>query len=134
VNAKKKSVLDAYALLAYLKKESAHARVFELLVSEDADLIINSINVGEVFYSLARGRGVGTAEKFLTDILPSLPISVVGNSLDDVIAAARIKAAHRLSFADCFAAATAIREHAPLVTGDPEFRKLGKVLEIDWVG
>jgi len=26
------------------------------------------------------------------------------------------------------------RERAPLVTGDPEFKKLGKTLNIDWVG
>ena len=131
---KKKSVLDAYALLAYLKQESAHARVLELLVSDESDLIINSINVGEVFYILARDQGAARAEHFLSEVLPSLPITVVSNSLEDVIAAARIKAGHALSFADCFAAATAIRERAPRVTGDPEFRKLGKALAVDWIG
>ena len=131
---RKKSVLDAYAVIAYLKQESAHARVLKLLVSDNVDLIINSINVGEVFYILARDQGIDKAEHFLSEILPSLPITVVGNSVDDVIAAARIKAGHALSFAACFAAATAIRERAPLVTGDPEFRKLGKALAVDWIG
>ena len=131
---KKKSVLDAYALIAYLKRESAHAKVLELLVSDDTDLVINAINAGEAFYILAREQGAPEADYFLNTVLPNLPITVVGNSFEDVIAAARIKAAHTLSFADCFAAATAIREHAPLVTGDPEFKKLGKVLEIDWIG
>jgi predicted nucleic acid-binding protein len=56
------------------------------------------------------------------------------NSLEDVIAAGRIKAIHALSYADCFAAATAIRMQAPLVTGDPEFKSLGKQLPIDWIG
>lgn len=79
-------------------------------------------------------QGGEKAEYFLSVVLPSLPVTVVENSLEDVIAAARIKAAHALSFADCFAAATAIRESAPLVTGDPELRKLGKALEIDWIG
>jgi hypothetical protein len=32
------------------------------------------------------------------------------------------------------AAATAIREAAVLVTGDPEFKKLGKELQIEWLG
>jgi len=129
-----KSVFDAYALLAYLKEESGYARVKELMGPEGGDLLINSVNLGEVFYVLARERGVGGAEHFLSVVLPSLPITVVGNSFDDVIAAARIKAGHALSYADCFAAATAIREHAPLVTGDPEFRKLGKELAVDWIG
>jgi predicted nucleic acid-binding protein len=131
---KKKSVLDAYALLAFLKKESGHARVRDLLASEDTSLFINAINVGEVFYIFARERGIQAAEYFLNVILPSLPVAVLDNSLEDVIAAARLKAVHALSFADCFAAATAIREQAPLVTGDSEFKKLGQALEIDWVG
>jgi predicted nucleic acid-binding protein len=130
---KKKSVLDAYALLAYLKKESGHARVLELMESGDMDLFINSINVGEVFYILARARGIRAADYFLTVILPSLPVMMLDNSLEDVIDAVRIKAVHALSYADCFAAATAIREQAPLVTGDPEFKSLGKQLQIDWV-
>ena len=52
----------------------------------------------------------------------------------DIFEAARLKAVHALSFADCFGAATAIRERAPLVTGDPDFKKLGKAVVIDWVG
>jgi predicted nucleic acid-binding protein len=131
---KKKSILDAYALLAYLTKESGHARVKDLLASEDTVIIINSINLGEVFYILARSRSIRAAEHFLSVILPSLPITVLENSTEDVISAARIKARHALSFADCFAAATAIRERAPLVTGDPEFKKAGMALDIDWLG
>jgi predicted nucleic acid-binding protein len=131
---KKKSVLDAYALLAYLKKESGYVRVLELMESGDTDLIINSINLGEVFYIIARERGIRAADYFLTVILPSLPVTVLDNSLEDVIAAARLKAGHALSYADCFAAAAAIREQAPLVTGDPEFKSLGKRLRIYWVG
>ncbi len=131
---KTKSVLDAYALLAYLKEESGYDRVMERMGPEGGDLLINSVNLGEVFYILARERGMEGAEHFLSVVLPSLPITVVENSQVDVIAAARIKAGHALSFADCFAAATAIRERAPLVTGDPEFRKLGKALAVDWIG
>jgi predicted nucleic acid-binding protein len=130
---KKKAVLDAYALVAYLTNEGGHTRVRDMLASEHAAAVVNSVNIGEVFSVLARARGIRQAEHFLSVILPSLPVGIVENSLDDVIAAARIKAAHALSFADCFAAATAIKGRAPLVTGDPEFKKLGKALEIDWI-
>jgi predicted nucleic acid-binding protein len=130
---KKKSVLDAYALLAYLKKENGHARVLDLMESRDTDLFINFINVGEVFYIIARARGIQAADYFLTVILPSLPVMMLDNSLEDVIDAARLKAVHALSYADCFAAATAIREQAPLVTGDPEFKKLGQAVSLDWI-
>ena len=130
---KTRKVLDAFALLAYLEGERGQARVKELLASEDADLLINAVNAGEVFYILARKRGPGQAEYFLSVILPSLPVTVILNSFEDVIAAARLKAAHALSFADCFAAATAVRERAALVTGDREFEKLGRAVEIDWL-
>lgn len=35
--------------------------------------------------------------------------------------------------ADCFAVATAIRERAAIVTGDPEFKKVEKLVEIEWL-
>jgi predicted nucleic acid-binding protein len=131
---KPKSVLDAFALLAYLEKEAGHDRVLELLSSGDRDLIITAINLGEVFYILARERGLRAAEYFLTVILPGLPVVVLDNPIERVIAAARLKAVHSLSFADCFAAATAMEHQAPLVTGDPEFKKLGNSLVVDWIG
>lgn len=130
---KTRKVLDAYALLAYLKGEGGHLRVKEMLASADADLLINAVNAGEVYYILARARGVREGEYFLSVILPSLPVTVVDNSFEEVIEAARLKAAYALSFADCFAAATAIRERAPLVTGDREFAKLARAVDIDWL-
>jgi len=131
---KTKRVLDAYALLAYLNEEAGHARVKHHLESSDSELLMNAINVGEIFYILARARSMRDAEYFLSVILPSLPIAVVESSLEDVIEAARLKAVYTLSYADCFAAATAIRERAALVTGDPEFKKLGKAVSLDWLG
>ena len=132
-NVKVKRVLDAYALLAFLKGEGGHHRVKELMAAADQDLLINAVNAGEVFYIVARARGAREADYFLNVILPSLPVAVLDNSFEDVIEAARLKAAHALSFADCFAAATAIRERAALVTGDREFEKLGRIVEIEWL-
>lgn len=130
---KTRKVLDAYAFLAYLQGEGGHRRVKEMLASDDADLLVNAVNAGEVYYILARARGVREADYFLNVILPGLPVTVIENSFEDVIEAARLKAAHALSFADCFAAATAVRERAPLVTGDREFERLGRAVEIEWI-
>lgn len=130
---KTRKVLDAYALLAYLQGEAGYRQVKGMLASDDADFLINAVNAGEVFYILARARGLREADYFLNVILPSLPVTVVDNSFEDVIEAARLKAAHALSFADCFAASTAARERVPLVTGDREFEKLGRAVDIDWL-
>ena len=130
---KQKKVLDSFALLAYLKMEGRYKKVKDFLASEEAHLVINEINVGETFCILARERGIEKAEYFVNTILPSLPIETVPNTLRDVIEAARIKSTHSISYADCFVVATAAREDAAIITGDPEFKKVQKAVAIDWM-
>jgi ribonuclease VapC len=47
--------------------------------------------------------------------------------------AAHLKARHRLSYADCFAAALAQQRDAELVTGDQEFRPLARDVKLHWL-
>jgi len=96
-------------------------------------MLINDINLGETFYILARERGIEQAEYFMDVIFPSLPIKNITNTLIDVLEAARIKSEYSISYADCFAAATAMREDASIVTGDPEFKKLGEKVSMVWI-
>jgi ribonuclease VapC len=49
------------------------------------------------------------------------------------LGAAEIKAGHALSFAGCFAVALARRLGAAVVTGDPEFEKVGELAPIFWL-
>jgi predicted nucleic acid-binding protein len=130
---KKKKVLDSFALLAYLKMEGKYKKIKDLLSSDEVRLLMNDINLGETFYILARERGMEKAEYFISTIFTSLPIQDVANTFQDVLEAARIKANHSLSYADCFAVALALKENAPIVTGDPEFKKVQKVVEIEWM-
>jgi ribonuclease VapC len=129
---KKKKVLDSFAILAYLKMEGKYKKVKDLLASDEV-LFMNDINVGEAFYVLAKERGVEKAEYFVNTVLPNLPIKVVPNTLQDVLEAARIKATHSISYADCFVVATALKKDAAIVTGDPEFKKVQKTVEIEWM-
>jgi len=94
---------------------------------------MNEINVGETYYILFRKRGPEKAEYFLDTILAGLPIVTVPNSFENVIDAARIKAEYPLSFSDCFAVATALREKAIILTGDPEFKKVEHLVKIEWL-
>jgi predicted nucleic acid-binding protein len=76
------------------------------------------INAGEVHYVIQRSAGAKEALRVLRvlrrRVLLELP------SEERVIAAATIKATHRLAFADAFAIATAVAHQATLYTGDPE--------------
>ena len=128
-------VLDSYAMLAYLEKEKGAEKVSLLLKEHQSGQgsLMNTINAGEVYYILARERSREKADMFIDIIAPALNIIFVDNNLQDVIEAARIKAAHPLSFADAFAVATAVKYQATLVTGDPEFRSVGKMVSIIWI-
>ncbi|NWF56095.1 MAG: type II toxin-antitoxin system VapC family toxin [Syntrophaceae bacterium] len=128
-----KRVLDSYALLAYLKKEDRYEKVKNLLGSKGAVVLMNEINLGECFYILARERGMDQADYFLHTILPNLPLVKRANTFEEVVEAAKIKAGHALSYADCFAIQTALKENAPIVTGDPEFKKAESLVKIDWL-
>lgn len=130
---KRKSLLDSFALLAYLKQEDNYEKVEKILLSDEVQVLMNDINVGETFYILARERGSEEAEYFLNVVLPTLPIVNISNALYDVIQAARIKAQYPISYADCFAVATALKEEAIILTGDTEFKHVEKVVRIEWL-
>jgi predicted nucleic acid-binding protein len=72
---------------------------------------MNEMNVGEVFYSIAKTRFLTKTEDFLhrLETLPSMPVS---NTCTDVLEAARVKAQFPLSYADAFAISTAMRSQA----------------------
>ncbi len=129
-----KKLLDSYALLAYLNKEKSFQKVKAALYDAQRSgrpLLMNEINVGETYYILYRKRNRDKADFFLDTILAGLPIRVLPNSFDDVMSAARLKAQYPLSFADCFAASTAKRENATVLTGDPEFEVLEHMVKIE---
>jgi predicted nucleic acid-binding protein len=57
-----------------------------------------------------------------------------GPSLTSALLEERQEGQYDLSYADCFAVATAIKEKATVVTGDPEVRKVEGLVGIDWLG
>jgi len=133
---KRKRLLDSFAMIAYLNKEKGFENVRGVMAeaqkSRDS-VLMNEVNVGEVYYILFRKRGPEKADYFIETILASLPILTVSNGFADVINAAKIKAEHPLSFADCFAVDTARKYNAVIMTGDPEFKRVEQLVEIEWL-
>jgi uncharacterized protein len=129
-------VVDSWAMVAWLLDQNAASKVEAFIQEADAgrlQLLMSWINVGEVYYIVARRLGREKAEQFLRRV-PSLPIRVVRPEEDDIIAAARLKGSNRLAYADAFAAALAIRENASIITGDPELAVMRDTLSVDWIG
>ena len=119
-------VLDAWALLALVfKEEPAAAAVRQLFEAPlaAASRHISWINLGEVYYMLARKKGAAIADEVLRDIqLLSIKVHEPGKS--DILAAARLKAAHAISYADAFAVGLTRKLEGTLYTGDPEILDL----------
>jgi uncharacterized protein len=128
-------VFDSWALLAFLEDESSADRVQELIAdaqSIEDGLLITAINLGEVWYSLARVRNEGDADRAISEIL-GLGFKVISVDWHLANDAARLKAAHKIAYADCFAAALAQQRKLEVVTGDPEFKQLQGKVKIHWL-
>lgn len=122
-------------MLAFLNKESGFEKVRSLLREAERSneaLLMNEINIGEVYYITAKNRSFELAEDFLNRF-QTLPIKTTANSFPHVLEAARLKARFPISYADAFAAATAIRMDAVVVTGDPEFRRVEHLVTVNWL-
>lgn len=90
---------------------------------------MSAINVGEVLYQLEREHGRPMATRLVNKLRS---VTVVEDPDWELVAlAARVKVVPgRLSYADAFCVATAIRHRAALFTGDPEILAIGSIVEL----
>jgi len=127
-------VLDASALMTFFEDRPGAEKVEEL-VARAADgkmeLLMSVVNWGEVYYSVWRTKGPGTARKVVADIA-QLPIDLVDANYELTRVAAELHAEHKLPYADCFAAALAVSRKASVATSDGDFAKVEKSVEILW--
>ncbi len=128
-------VLDSFAVLTLLNDEPGSDQVAALLrqaQAEDVRLLMTWINVGEVAYIVERRWGERQMYEALA-MLEATALEIVAVDRELALAAARIKAAQPIAYADAFAAALAQRLGATLVTGDPEFKQLEGALDVHWL-
>jgi len=128
----KSSVLDSYAVLTFLFQESGHEKVvtaFERAAEADTTLFIAAPNWAEVRYMIERKVGLAHWHDARTKLL-GLPIEIVPVDQELAEMAGEIKARKKMSLADCFAAALALKKKVDLYTGDPEFKSVEQSLKI----
>jgi len=95
-------------------------------------LLMSAINVGEVYYFLRKEHSAKLAESW-REASGTLPVTIEVPTSDDIWNAATLKSRFPIAYADAFAGALAQKYNCPLVTGDPEFRRVDQ-LDIDWIG
>jgi len=130
----KKIVLDAWAVLALIFGEEPAAGVIKRLFDREdiarSYINISWINLGEVYYIVSRSKGREAAADVLDDI-HLLPLTLHEPSKADILAAAKLKAEHKLSYADAFAVSLAQNLRGTLFTGDPEILLLDGTVKIN---
>lgn len=128
-------VLDSWAVLAYLGGEASGQEVADLITSAHENrtpMYMSIINAGEVWYILAREISEAQADAALTD-LTGLGIEMIDADWQLTRMAGAFKARHRMSYADCFAAALAKERKADLATGDKEFKQVEGEINVRWL-
>jgi ribonuclease VapC len=100
--------------------------------AQETQLHLSVINYGEVLYVVERERGL-TEVHLTIAAIGQLPIEVVDADRRLTFAAAHIKASYPLAYADCFAVSLAQEKHAAVVTGDPEFKSVETLVDVEWL-
>ena len=128
----KRLVLDASAIMTFFEDRPGADRVEELIslaVAGKRELLMSVVNWGEVYYSVWRARGQGTAQKTGAEIA-QLPIEVVSADFEITKLAATFRANLKLPYADCFAAALASVRRAIVVTADADFKTVANDVQV----
>jgi ribonuclease VapC len=132
----RRRVFDSFAILAWLREEP-HAGFVDLLLHKirtgGDEGGISIINLGEIYYTVARREGARKAEMTVS-ALTEFDWTIYPATEALVFSAARFKARFRISYADAFALACAQEQQADLVSGDPELLAAAHGVPILWPG
>ncbi len=113
------NVLDACAVLAFLRKEPGHETVRAIIEDVGNDCFVHALNLCEVFYGIHRESGEAAAMNAIADIR-SLGVRT-RTDIDETFwqEVGRLKSVwRRVSLADCFAMVLTLRLNGELVTSD----------------
>jgi predicted nucleic acid-binding protein len=112
-------VLDASAMIAYLRGEPGAGRVSEALLDQEGQCIAHVLNWCEVFYDFHRASGLEDALGAVKDLAGVGVVESAEIGTEFWQAVGTLKAIHRrVSLADCFAVALANKLGGTVLTAD----------------
>lgn len=127
-------IYDSFAVLKFFQKERGYQKVAKLLEEDhkgDSSPLIQIVNFGEIIYRTKKDFGNDAKLRVIRSVV-QLGFRIISASDNLVYAAAELKGSYPISYADAFLLATALRENAVIITGDPEFKKVEFLCSVDW--
>ena len=124
-------LLDTSAFITFLQGEPGAPRVLELLekaARRELEVFACFVSLTEVQYITFHDFGIEAARKTIAD-LKRLTVTWLHSDEALCASAAEVKVAHKVSFADSFVVAAALRLNATLVHKDPEFASIAGPLK-----
>ncbi len=118
-------LFDSWAWVEYLTKGTKGARVKELFDNPSNIILTTKINLYEVYAKVLREEGIQKAEKCLDLLVSSSRIAEF--DIEIIKHAAQLKVKRKFGLADSIILATAIKNNARLITGDPDFKDVNEV-------
>ena len=94
-------------------------------------MLMTEVNYAEVKYIVLR-KDAKQAWKDVATSSGSLPVEFA-QATRALADAAGVKAGHRISLADAFAAPLAKEKKAEVITGDPELKAMEKEIKMSWL-
>jgi len=128
-------IYDSFAILKLFQKERGYQKVARLLDDDRKDddpPLLQIINFGKIIYRTKKDFGDAAKIRVIRSVV-QLGLRIVSAPDTLVYEAAELKESYAISYADAFLLATALREGATIVTGDPEFKKVESLCRIEWV-
>ena len=125
-------LLDTSAWLTWSQDEAGADEVetyFEEAIHGEATLHSSFVSLTELEYITTQKFGTGKARELL-EFVEEKPVRWHQSDRALCAEAAKLKAMHKVSFADAFVAATAQRLSAMLVHKDPEFKTLVGLIKL----
>lgn len=131
---KKMTVLiDSWAWIEYFKGSTAGEKVKELLENSQDKVIVSAINIAEVYNSFLRDYSPPDNKRYAEASRKAMKQRSYVYEVDEDIAvdSAKIKNEKKWGLGDSIIYATAKREGAKVLTGDPHFKGLKDVIFLE---
>ena len=132
-------ILDACALIALLKNEEGAdvvAAIYQQAEKGEAIIIMNRVNLLEVYYGFYHNDGKELADKIMDGVAKSI-VTISEFSKDVFPIAGRLKATYRISLADSIVLAQALLLDGVLVTSDhhelDEIERVEQDIKFQWI-